>query len=39
MHVALGATTLALSLILTLSARTVAWRTAARRATLVEVTA
>ncbi len=39
LHVAIGAFTLALSLILTLSARTLAWRTSPRCAALIEVTA
>jgi cytochrome c oxidase assembly protein subunit 15 len=39
LHVMLGASTLALSLILTLSARTLAWRRTSARSALVEVTA
>lgn len=39
LHVMLGASTLALSLILTLSARTLSWQSTTRHASLVEVTA
>ncbi|MFL6245570.1 MAG: COX15/CtaA family protein [Thermoanaerobaculia bacterium] len=39
LHVMLGASTLALSLVLTLSARTLSWRSTSRQAALIEVTA
>lgn len=39
LHVMLGASTLALSLVLTLSARTLSWQRTSRQASLVEVTA
>jgi cytochrome c oxidase assembly protein subunit 15 len=39
LHVMLGASTLALSLILTLSARTLSWRSTRKHAALIEVTA
>lgn len=39
LHVMLGASTLALSLVLTLSARTLSWRSTSRQHALIEVTA
>jgi cytochrome c oxidase assembly protein subunit 15 len=39
LHVMLGASTLALSLVLTLSARTLSWQRTSRQASLIEVTA
>ncbi len=39
LHVMLGASTLALSLVLTLSARTLSWRSSSRQHALIEVTA